>query len=192
MMRELVYGVGVNDADYSVAPRFNGTRLRCKAYSSWHHILERAYSAKHKEVKPSYIGVKVCDEWLSFMSYRDWWIRNHVAGWHVDKDILTDERVYSPSTCIFIPPWLNTFVTTRFMSRGDLPIGVTRNGSNFRAKCRNSRGDSVYLGTFSCKSEAYKAWLDFKLSIAFDRMEEMNAIDERIYPRVVHIIKNAK
>lgn len=38
---------------------------------------------------PSYIGVTVCDEWRSFMKFREWWLENHVDGWQIDKDLLT-------------------------------------------------------------------------------------------------------
>ena len=44
-------------------------------------------------------------------------------------------KIYSPSTCIFVPQRINTLFVKKDMNRGDLPIGVhwdkSRNKYNF-------------------------------------------------------------
>ena len=48
-----------------------------------------------------------------------------------------------------------------------------------------------YLGHFKCKMEASDAWMKRKLELARELKDEMDSIDERIYPRIVSIISNA-
>ena len=135
--RGLVQGVGVNDAPYCTQPRIYGKQVRCPAYRAWTGILTRAYSDKYHAKRPTYSGVTVCEDWHSFMSFRHWWLENQVDGWELDKDILYDDVVYSPETCIFVPSWLNSFTTDSGSSRGELPIGVDfhKQAGKYRAQC---------------------------------------------------------
>lgn len=192
--KELVYGVGVNDADYVAAPTINGRRVRCPAYRSWKNMLERCYSEKYHNMRPTYIGVKVCDEWLSFMAFRKWWVENHVDGWQLDKDLLSDNRIYSPEACIFVPSWLNTFTTDCGAARGEWPIGVCfhRGIRKFESKCRHPFCKKEYLGYFSTPEAAHAAWLARKLEIASELKHLMDDIDARIFPLVIEIISRSK
>lgn len=188
---KLVCGVGINDADYVVQYRVSGRRLKCPAHMAWANMLDRCYNAKFHSRHPSYIGVTVCDEWLSFMSFRKWWIDNHVDGWHLDKDLLTDGREYSPEACIYVPQWLNKFTLDRALMRGDWPIGVSfhRPTGKFRARCRNPMNPrGYYIGVFADANEAHRAWLKRKLELAKELKDKMDEIDERIYQRVIEII----
>lgn len=46
-------------------------------------------------------------------------------GRALDKDFLVEgNKVYSPSTCVFLPSKLNTFIITRGNARGQYPLGV--------------------------------------------------------------------
>ena len=167
----------------------------CPAYSSWICMLKRAYSESFSKSHPTYCGVSVCREWLSFTSFRKWWLINHIDGFDLDKDILSDSREYSPSSCIFIPNWLNKFNTDRRNHRGEYPIGVTRHNqcSRFVARCKNAlTGNDEYLGLFHTQEEAHIAWLNRKLELALELKPKMDSIDLRIYPRVIEIINNAK
>ena len=190
----LVYGIGANDADYAVKPRVNGKVVTCKAYSSWKNMLERCYSAKYHLIQPTYAGVKVCDEWLSFMAFRKWWMDHQVDGWQLDKDLLTDDRIYSPETCIFVPSWLNHFSVDRAAARGEWPIGVRyqKIARKFDARCSHPFGRHEYLGCFSAPEEAHAAWLARKLEIAHELKHLMDDIDARIYPRIIEIISRSK
>lgn len=120
---------------------------------------------------------------------------HQVDGWHLDKDIISPLKIYSPDFCILIPPWLNAFVVDCGKSRGDLPIGVHRNGSakNFRAQCRDTETrKKVHLGYFSDALDASCTWRNHKLSLASSMREMMEMIDQRIYSGVVRIINAAK
>ena len=189
-----MYGIGVNDADYVVWSIINGRRVRCPANSSWMRMLTRCYSAKFHHRSPTYIGVKVCDEWLSFMAFRKWWVENQVDGWHMDKDVLSDDRIYSPDTCIFVPAWLNTFTIDSWAARGEWPIGVCfdRRRRKFGSRCRHPFGKREHLGYFSTPEEAHAAWLARKLEMAHELKNLMDDVDTRIFQRVIEIIIRAK
>lgn len=193
-VERLVYWIGVNDADYVVEPIINGRRVRCPAYMSWMRMLTRCYSEKYHHRYPTYIGVKVCDEWLSFMAFRKWWVENHVDGWQLDKDLLSDNRIYSPEACIFVPNWLNSFTIDSGVAGGGLPIGVgfDKSVGKFKARCRHPFGRQEHLGHFSTPDEDHAAWLARKLEIANELKRLMDDIDARIFPRVIEIISRSK
>ena len=191
----MVKGFGVNDATYAVYSKSEGKTIRCKAYVAWSAMLNRAFGIGFKDKFATYHGVSVCDEWRSFMAFREWWIENHVDGWQLDKDLLTDDRVYSPSTCIYVPAWLNSFTTNKASKRGQYPIGVSIDSMTgmFHARCHHPKTlRSEFLGSFHDSSEAHSAWLERKLEIAIELKPEMDLIDERLYERVVCIVKRAQ
>ena len=120
-----VLGVATNDADYitQICERLpNGKRKavwRCPVYDVWNSMIKRGYSHKFKERKPTYQNVAVCDEWLLFSNFRDWWIENNVRGWQLDKDILVKSNlIYSPDKCVYIPSYVNSLLTDRAAKRG--------------------------------------------------------------------------
>lgn len=189
-----VHGIGINDADYMVRPKIEMVKVICPAYAAWSTMLRRARDCRLHEIKPTYIGVMVSEEWHSFMAFRSWWLLNQVDGWAIDKDLLTDCRQYGPETCIFVPSWLNAFTTDCAASRGDAPVGVYWNKtiSKYQARCSHPFERRKSLGYFVCQAAAYDAWRSRKLEVAFELKPRMDAIDLRIYPRVVEIIKRTK
>lgn len=188
----MLYGFGINDADYVTFPTVNGVRVKCKAFQAWQNMLARAYSKSYHSRYPTYIGVTVCDEWRSFMKFREWWLTNHVDGWELDKDLLSDGGIYSPKSCIYIPRWLNGFLCGADAARGGLPIGVRYEDSRglFRSECSHPiTGRKIFIGRFTCQDKAHQAWLSKKISIANELKEAMNSIDARIYDAVVKKLK---
>lgn len=191
----LVHGFGVNDANYVVGRLVGGKSVMCKAYDTWKELIRRCHSEKHQKKHPTYIGVTVCEEWRSFMAFREWWTENHVDGWQIDKDLLTDNNQYSPDSCIYVPAWLNSFTIGCDAARGGCPIGVDyhKASGSFRSRCRNPvSGRREEITGFKTPEAAHLAWRARKLEYAAQMKNEMDAIDERIYPRVVEIINRAK
>ena len=190
----MVGGVGVNDADYMTVPRINGVKTMCPAYSAWTAMIYRAYSGEYHERNPTYRGAAVCNEWLSFMSFRKWWISNHRDGWALDKDLLViGNKKYGPKECLYVPVWLNTFTLDCGASRGKLPIGVTydKRKGMFMAQCKNLSSNS-FIGYFCDPLEAHVAWRERKNKLAKELKPSMDAIDLRIYPNICKIIMEAK
>lgn len=194
-MRRGVCGVGTNDATYCVQVMVDGIAFRCPAYDTWSRMLKRCYSQKWHEKKPTYVGVSVSTEWLVFSSFREWWIRNQVDGYELDKDLIGCGTQYNASSCIFVPTWLNSFLNDCHRRRGDHPIGVDFHSSKgmFRSRCSNPQTHhNEHVGYFASADEAHKAWMARKLSIANELKPEMDFIDKRIYESVVIAISSAK
>lgn len=175
MPKKLVFGFGVNDADYMVKPFGpDGKRIRCPFYQTWISMLERAYSSKCHAKHPTYIGVTVCEEWRSFMSFRAWMMEQDWEGKHLDKDILVPgNKVYSPKTCAFVTREVNNLLTDHAASRGDWPIGVSwhRQRNKFQSRI-NENKKRRSLGLFHSPHEAHLAWREEKVRLVRKAAEE--------------------
>lgn len=127
-------------------------------YKIWKSILNRCYSEKYKEKYPAYyLKASVCDEWLNFQNFAEWYKRNYydVEGrLHLDKDILYPGNfVYSPNRCLLIPQKINEQIHYTPKKNG-LPTGIRLTGiGKFYASC-----NGIYLGTFCSLGEAYSAY----------------------------------
>lgn len=159
---KLVQGIGINDADYEVSSSINGYRI-CPYYQKWKHMLMRAYSDKYKKDKQTYLDVTVCEEWHLFSNFKAWMETQDWEGKQLDKDILVfGNKTYSPSTCCFVSNFVNTFVSEN--GRGDLPAGVVREKTLFRARVRYN-GKLKSLGYFKSAKDAHIAWVKSKLDM---------------------------
>lgn len=191
-----IHGVGTNDSDYVTQIKVDGRNIMCPAYVSWCNMLRRCYSGEFHKKFPTYSNVTVCDEWLSFMTFRDWWIDNHVDGWQLDKDLVSKgNTTYAKDKCVYVPHWLNSFTLNNLKNRGNYPIGVdySKSQKSFRSRCCDPLSGTVYdLGFFDNPHEAHLAWRNKKLEIALTLRSDMDRIDSRIYPNVVEIIKETR
>lgn len=181
MPKRLVFGFGVNDADYAVKPIGpDGKPIRCPFYRTWTSMLNRAYSPKYHATKPTYIGVTVCEEWRSFMAFRAWMMEQDWEGKHLDKDILVPgNKVYSPDTCVFVAREVNALLLNSAASRGKWPIGVywNKQHAKFHAEIREN-GKQRSLGLFHSPHEAHLAWRKEKVRLVREAAEECD--DPRI------------
>jgi hypothetical protein len=177
--KKLVYGVGINDADYVTRKwetiEVNGKQKQklvwiCPYYSVWTHMLERCYSSKRQETHPTYKGCSVSEEWLTFSNFKRWMESQDFEGKQLDKDLLFEgNKVYSKETCVFVTRVVNMFTVDRSNDRGEWSIGVYWNKASekFRAMCRNPlTKKQEHLGLFTCELEAHQAWLKRKLELA--------------------------
>jgi hypothetical protein len=82
-------------------------------HSIWSHIHERCNSNK------VYEKVTVCKEWLNYNKFLEW-VWSNKSNYkpdefqQIDKDILqwnSDTKIYDPDTCIFIPTYLNKYLS---------------------------------------------------------------------------------
>ena len=179
-MRKLVYGVGVNDADYVTQlyeeyGYVNGKRKRkklwtCPFYQTWANMLERGYRKGYKIKYPTYEDVTVCEKWHRFSVFKSWMEQKDWVDKQLDKDLLVQgNKVYCPEACVFVSGQVNMFLTTSSGSRGEYKIGVSwhRDVGKFMANCRDPftrKGE--YLGLFLTEEEAHEAWLTKKLEHA--------------------------
>lgn len=191
--RKLSFGVGVNDADYIVCPTLPGGKISCPAYSSWRNMLMRVFSDAYRAKQPTYAGCSVCSEWLSFMTYRSWWLLNYKQDFHLDKDFITPgNKHYSPDNCIFIPQWLSAIVSGHDAKRGDNPIGVIfdKRYGTFAARIGNGRrGSKTFVGNFKTKEDAAEAYATAKLNLLKQLKPDIDRIDTRLYKGIVACVK---
>jgi len=108
------YGVGHNDADYNVTSvDENGKKVTCPYYKRWEKMLERCYSESYHKIRPTYVGCYVCDEWLWFMTFKRWMMKQDWKNKQLDKDIISvGNKIYSPTSCCFVDIKLNTLIST--------------------------------------------------------------------------------
>ena len=196
-MTKLVYGVGVNDLPYKTqvyeevtkngSKRTWKTIFLCKYYAVWKSMLERCYSKKYLETRPSYIGVSACSEWLSATEFKSWMEQQDWNGKCLDKDIIVPgSKLYSPETCAFVLAATNSFVIASDACRGDYPIGVHlfKPTGKYKAQCNNPfTGKIEHLGYFLTQEEAHEAWRKRKHDLA-----QLVAATESD-PRVVEALK---
>jgi len=134
-----------------------------KVYETWRGIIERVYSLKLHTGRPTYKDVTVCKEWLNLQNFGKWMeSSNYKDGWELDKDLLSgDSKIYSPETCIFIPPELNTFLATKYSNNASGYIGVYWHKRQCRWIAQTScvtTGSKQYLGAFLDIEDAAKAY----------------------------------
>lgn len=167
MSKRLVYGHGINDADYAVNPMMNGKRYNdCPYYTKWMSMLTRCYSDKLHQKNPTYRDATVCEEWLTFSVFKQWMEKQDWQGKELDKDIITPgNKHYAPEHCVFVSRALNQLLTTRDASRGKYPQGVDwhKRDKKFRASIR-IEGESKHIGYYDSVAEAEEAYLDAKMN----------------------------
>ena len=178
--RQLICGVGVNDADYPTQPTINGKSRSCPFYQRWHSMLKRCYSAKFQETNPTYIGCSVTEEWLTFSAFRNWMLTQSWEGKELDKDILVvGNKVYSPDTAVFIDARINSFLNERSAARGENLIGVCwdKGCKIFKAYVRHE-GRKIHLGSFNNELDAHLIYSQAKATVIYKAA--VNQSDPRV------------
>jgi len=197
-----VYGVGINDADYvtqkmETVEYVNGKQKQrrvwiCPYYRVWDNMLQRCYSSKFQDTRPTYKGCSVSEEWIRFSNFRAWMECQDFEGMHLDKDILFEgNKVYSAETCTFVTSMVNTFTLDCGASKGEWMVGVTwhKRASKFMSRCRNPfTKKNEYLGLFDSEIEAHQEWLKRKLEMA--HLLAAKQTDERVAKALIERYTN--
>lgn len=158
-----IYGVGfIGKGEH--LPYVN--KERTEAYNHWSKSMERCYSESYQKVQPSYVGCTVSDEWHNFQVFGDWKESNeyYQLGFQLDKDILVKgNKIYSPDTCCFLPPILNSILGDSKVRRGCSPKGT------YYDKDRDSYLSSIslnnvktFLGYYKSPEEAFYTYKEAK------------------------------
>jgi hypothetical protein len=161
---KLVFGVGVNDANYTINPIVNKKRVTCHFYVTWANMLKRCYDEKCHQKFPTYIGCTVIREWLVFSKFKSWMIEQDWKGKSLDKDILLQgNKIYGHLTCIFVDESINNLLNINTAKRGVKPLGVKahRSSGRYESHCK-AFGKSNYIGTYDTPEEAHEAYKKFK------------------------------
>lgn len=124
-----------------------------RVYDIWNSMLERCYNINSERY--SYyggVGATVCEEWHDFSVFLEYYSRNYIEGFQLDKDLLTngEDKKYSPASCCFLPASVNRLLGS--ISRGD---GVLQNSKQW--DYGGGGGNTIYpQKLFPTKAEAYK------------------------------------
>ena len=179
-----VYGVGIVGTKYS--SKISG--VHTKEYELWTGMLERCYSDGFKKKHPTYEYCKVSDNFLYYEYFYEWCHKQigfGNKGWHLDKDLLVKgNKIYSESTCVFIPKEINQLLVKRTASRGECLIGVSWCNTNkaFVAQVARSKEGSEHLGYFKTELEAFNAYKQAKEVFIKEQAEKWKGqIDKRAY-----------
>ena len=204
---KLVNGVGVNDANYSVTKwkyvdgvRSNGTRKTkiiwiCPYYQRWKGVLARCYCSNTQKRHPTYKGCTIYKDWLLFSNFRKWMVLQVWEGMEIDKDILFEgNKIYSPSTCVFISKLVNCFINKSSNRRGVCFLGCyfNKERSSYVAECSNpmikSRGK--FIGHYQTEIQAHLAWKKQKHKYALVLAGSEYVTDERVRQVLLHKYEN--
>ena len=103
------YGVGV----YTSRINNKKTPQYVKCFS----MFNRCYDERVHEKQPKYIGCEVSKEFWNFQNFAQWYdkkIYQCSYPLELDKDLLIEgNKIYSPSTCCFIPKEINIVINYR-------------------------------------------------------------------------------
>lgn len=160
-----------------------------KAYRAWYNMLHRCYDVSNHKKYPNYIGCSVDPRWLDFQNFADWFFAQEYrdSDYHLDKDLLIPgNKIYSPETCVLLPPQINTLFNNKGNDRGNLPIGVSVFRNKFQSQI-NIDGKSKFLGHFETAQEAYDVYKLNKEKHVKDMANRWkNKIDTRVYNQLIN------
>lgn len=158
------YGIGINNAPYIVVTKIDDRAIRCPYHRVWESMMMRAYSEKYHIKRPTYIDVSVCKEWLLFMAFREWMETQDWKGKQLDKDIIVPgNKIYSPKTCCFVSPAINSLLFNNKKHDPNKLLGVDYigNAPRFKAGIRK-HNKSIHLGVFDTPEEAHLVYINTK------------------------------
>jgi hypothetical protein len=165
----LLYGWGVYDQETPYYSRLKiGSKYKinsCPYFVKWFSMLMRVFDTKYLEKYPSYKCASICEEWKYFSNFKAWVDNQPNKNWvncHLDKDLLSAKKHYSPNTCVFISEQLNNFILVT-KRRGKCLLGVSIEPKSkinpYKVGCSNPfTKKNDFVGNFSNELEAHKAW----------------------------------
>ena len=186
---KLVLGVGINDMLGA-----EKTKEFIKQRQMWFGILQRCFSIKLLERRPTYKNCKVSESWL--------WLSNFIKdiksienyekslneGWQLDKDLLSNEgKLYSKDTCCFIPRSLNLVISSYPKKLNGLPKGVKLSKGGKYFAIIQKEGKKIFLGSYDSVEEASRVYniakKEYLLNIA-DSIKDV--VPENVYKALVN------
>lgn len=116
-------------------------------------------------VYPSYVGCAMSENFKDFQYFVNWH-RNQIGyslpDYDLDKDILyAGNLLYSESTCVKIPHFLNTFTKGQTRVKDGLKQGVTEFKGRYMSQI-SIDGVNKYLGLFATEDLAHEVYVNAK------------------------------
>lgn len=188
--RKLIYGVGINDANYNVTYREHGRLIVCPLYNQWKSMLQRCFCPVLKQKYPTYESCTVVPEWLKFSAFLAWAEHQDWQGKHLDKDLLVPgNKMYGPETCLWVDPNINRLLINSKARKGDLPVGISLLDGKYHARM-SVHGSSKSLGIFSDLSTAVIIFNEAKAAHITDLAKAQAC--PRLHKALLNIARNVK
>jgi hypothetical protein len=162
---KIVFGVAcLGDGKYG---SWKDSRNDKGAYLAWTNMLLRCYVDLNGKASSYYNIVTVCDEWMNFQNFAQWYEDNYYEipneKLHIDKDIkFKNNKVYSPDTCILIPQKINEMFrdNSRKKTDSDLPVTIRRCKNGYKVRFRNENL-GIYKTINECLDKYNKKKIDY-------------------------------
>lgn len=133
------------------------------------HRVWNAMMQRSTKYQGNYTQVSCDDRFKDFDYFHEWCqaqvgfreVDNKGKVFSLDKDILSEGfGVYSPETCVFVPPVLNNLFKSscRELPRGVFEREVKKSSSKRYSASISKDGRCVYLGGFHTPEEAKEAY----------------------------------
>lgn len=182
-----VRGIGFFGVGPHTGKLCRGSLVNTKEYTHWSSMMTRCYYEGYHERFPTYAECSVDPQWHNFQEFAEW------CQWQVgfgnkksvlDKDLLSaGNKLYSPETCVFLPPELNSLIVTQVKVGKHFPAGISfqQSSQKYIVSCAID-GKNKNLGRYKCPDEAFAVYKDFKESLVKEKAEEYkDRIDIRAY-----------
>lgn len=185
--RKLIFGIGLND--------LNINECNKTVYAIWKTILRRCYDKKYQKLKPTYKGCSVCEDWKLLSNFKNWYDKNHITGYHLDKDILKKgNKVYGPENCCFVPPEINNLFKHRISDKDEHITGISfsKYHRKYAARIGNKIIDgkkTLNLGYFDTAEDAfiaYKMAKEKQLKLIANKYFSEGLITKNVYNALMH------
>lgn len=154
-----------------------------RLYRAWTAMLCRCFDSSKQ--KASYKNCLISDEFLDFQKFASWattQIGSNQEEFQLDKDLLSsEEKIYSRSTCVFIPKKINMAITYGGRDKNSGLIGVVKIGNYYCAHV-GTACKRKYISGFNSPesaSEFYKFAKEERIRVLAMRYKDR--IDQRAY-----------
>lgn len=142
-------------------------------YKAWINMLQRCYVDMKGKYAAYYGIVKVCEEWLNFQNFAEWYESHYYdipnERLHIDKDIKSSKcKLYSPDTCILIPQSINEVVRDNYRKSKDfdLPVTIRRGNNGYQVSFRGEK-----FGEYNTVDECLEKYNEKKINYIKELVE---------------------
>ena len=184
-----VYGVGYLGSGKYYCRDSNG--VVSKEYTVWANMIKRCFTNYDGDKsRKSYQGIIVCEDWLNFQNFAEWYtkvtvkyIQNSIVP-KLDKDLLGMNQ-YSPEACVILPNVINCSLSEA-RDTSKICHGVRANNSKFTSSIMEN-GVNKNLGTFDKMHDAVDIYIQHKEAILHRLAEQYKyVLDDRAYNALVN------
>lgn len=130
---------------------------KTRLYVIWGGMVRRCKNCNCKEYKNyGERGIEICNEWMDFLSFKEWSIKNGYMDL-LEIDRIDNDGNYEPSNCRWVTKRINsinTRVIKKTNSSGYKGVDYHKKTKKWRARIRISKDKRISLGYFHSAKDA--------------------------------------